>query len=89
MKVATSAYPLDWLDSWAQYEDKQARWVSDAAANGADLLVFPEYGAMELATLAGADVAADLERALHEVARHRPAVDALHAHRQHHSDRLG
>ena len=31
MKVATAAYNLDWLDSWAQYEDKLARWVSDAA----------------------------------------------------------
>lgn len=78
MKVATSAYPLDWLDSWAQYEDKQARWVSDAASNGADLLVFPEYGAMELATLAGADVAADLEQSLFAVAERTEAADAVH-----------
>ena len=47
MKIATAAYPLDWLDSWAQYEDKLAKWVCDAATQGADLLVFPEYGAME------------------------------------------
>ena len=51
MKVATAAYDLDWLDSWAQYEDKLDRWVSEAAGQGAELLVFPEYGAMELVYL--------------------------------------
>ena len=34
---------------------------------GADVLVFWEYGAMELASLAGANVAADLERSLFAV----------------------
>ena len=51
MKIATAAYPLDALHSWAQYEDKLSHWVAEAAGQGADLLVFPEYGAMELATL--------------------------------------
>ena len=46
-------------------------WVADAA--DCDLLVFPEYGAMELASLGGRAVAADLEASLHEVARHAPA----------------
>ncbi len=67
MKVATAAYDLDWLDSWAQYEDMLHRWVSDAAGQGADLLVFPEYGAMELSTLDGTDVSGDLERSIHAV----------------------
>ncbi len=78
MKIAAAAYPLGFLTDWAGYAAKLTAWVQDAAGQGADLLVFPEYGAMELASLGGADVAADLERALHEVARHRPAVDALH-----------
>jgi len=67
MKIATSAYPLDFFDSWAAYEDKMDKWVSEAAGNGAELLVFPEYGAMELATLAGTNVAADLEASLFAV----------------------
>ncbi|GGH39879.1 Predicted amidohydrolase [Cribrihabitans marinus] len=78
MKIATAAYPLDWLDSWAQYEDKIARWVSDAAGQGADLLVFPEYGAMELATLAGADAAGDLERSIHAVSDRMADAAGLH-----------
>ena len=77
--IAAAAYPLDWFDTFEAYEAKIARWVTDAAGQGAQLLVFPEYGAMELASLGGAEVADDLEGALREVARHRPAVDALHA----------
>ncbi|MES0863142.1 carbon-nitrogen hydrolase family protein [Ruegeria sp. SCPT10] len=78
MKVATAAYNLDWLDSWAQYEDKLDRWVSDAAEQGAELLVFPEYGAMELSTLEGADVAGDLERSILAVSDRMQDVQALH-----------
>ena len=59
MKIATAAYPLDLLSGWAAYEDKLSAWVDEAASHGADLLVFPEYAAMELATLAGLDVALD------------------------------
>lgn len=78
MKVATAAYPLDFLSSWAEYEDKIARWVQDAAGQGAQLLVFPEYGAMELATLAGAAVAGDLEASLFAVSERLAEADALH-----------
>ncbi|MGB5863613.1 MAG: carbon-nitrogen hydrolase family protein [Sulfitobacter sp.] len=78
MRVATAAYPLDVLQSWAQYEDKIAAWVAQAAANGATFLVFPEYGAMELATLDGLDVAGDLERSLFAVSDRLEAADALH-----------
>jgi predicted amidohydrolase len=78
MKIAAAAYPLDWFDSFADYEAKLSRWVAEGAGMGANLLVFPEYGAMELASLGGAAVAADLEGSLREVARHRDAADALH-----------
>ncbi|NUH67252.1 carbon-nitrogen hydrolase family protein [Sulfitobacter sp. S0837] len=79
MKIATAAYPLDVLTSWAQYEDKLAHWVAEAAVQGAELLVFPEYGAMELATLDGADVAGDLERSLYAVSDKLEEADRLHA----------
>lgn len=79
VRVAAAAYPLDWLADWADYETKIVAWVAEAAGRGAELLVFPEYGAMELASLGGREVAADLEAALREVDRHRPAADAMHA----------
>jgi len=77
MKIAAAAYDLTWFDRFEDYAEKQRSWVADAAGRGADLLVFPEYGAMELASLGGRAVAADLERALHEVARHGAAVASV------------
>jgi predicted amidohydrolase len=41
--------------------------------------VFPEYGAMELATLDGRDVALDLEASLRAVSDRVPEADAVHA----------
>lgn len=78
MKIAAAAYPLDYFDDFAAYAAKITAWVAEAAAQGAELLVFPEYGAMELGSLGGRTVAADLEACLHEVARWKPQVDALH-----------
>ena len=77
VRIAAAAYPFDWLDDIAAYEAKIAAWVADAA--DCDLLVFPEYGAMELASLGGPAIAADLEASLHEVARHESARDRIHA----------
>ncbi|WP_415921288.1 carbon-nitrogen hydrolase family protein [Tateyamaria sp. SN6-1] len=79
MKIATAAYSLSVLPDWAAYEDKLTDWVDTAASHGADLLVFPEYAAMELATLAGPDIAGDLEGSLHAVADRLDEADAFHA----------
>lgn len=76
IKIAAAAYRFDWLDDFDGYRLKLTRWVEKAS--DCDLLVFPEYGAMELASLGGKDIASDLEASLHEVARHEAARDALH-----------
>ncbi|WP_147124184.1 carbon-nitrogen hydrolase family protein [Shimia ponticola] len=77
MRIATAAYAMDPLPSWQAYVDKLHAWVAEAAAQGADLLVFPEYGAMELAAISGQ--AGDLEASLRAVSDLVPQVDALHA----------
>ena len=79
MKIATAAYPLDALTNWGDYAAKITDWVADAAGQGADLAVFPEYGAMELAMLDGPEVAGDLERSLHAVSSRIADVDDLHS----------
>lgn len=76
--LAAAAYPLNWFDRFEDYAEKLTQWVAQAAGQGAKLLVFPEYGAMEIASLGGGEVAGDLERALQEVARHGAVVSALH-----------
>ncbi|CUH63930.1 (R)-stereoselective amidase [Thalassovita gelatinovora] len=77
MKVATAAYPLDWFSDWAGYEDKMRLWVAEAAGQGADLLLFPEFGAMELASLAGPEDAADLHGSVRAVSQRLAASNAL------------
>ena len=71
MRIATAAYPLDWFDTWTAFESKARAWVSEAAEQGAELLVFPEYGAMELASLAGRNVSMDMEQSLRAVSGFR------------------
>lgn len=79
MKIAAAAYPLDFHEDFASFATKTRAWVDRAAAAGAGLLVFPEYGLMEQASLGGRSLSNDFEASLHEVARHRPATDALFA----------
>jgi len=78
MKVATAAYPLDPLRHWADYATKIEAWIADAAGQGAELLVFPEYGAMELSMLAGASAAGELESSAVAVSERIGEADALH-----------
>ncbi|TFL16062.1 carbon-nitrogen hydrolase family protein [Jannaschia formosa] len=85
MKVAVAAYPLDPVTDFDAWARKAAEWVERAEA---DLLVFPEYGAMELAHLDGSETAGDLEASLHAAARHGPAAqevwaDLARRHRAH------
>jgi predicted amidohydrolase len=80
VKIATAAYPLDFLPDWDAYVAKTNAWVDRAVGAGADLLVFPEYGRMELATLDGAEVAGDLERSLRAAARWSEKADELMAY---------
>lgn len=62
--IATAQYPVEELENWAAYEAKLLRWVQTAARNGARLLVFPEYGSMELVSLFDDSVRKDLARQL-------------------------
>jgi GNAT superfamily N-acetyltransferase len=64
-------------DGLGRLRGQDAHWVDPAVAAKADLLVFPEYGRMELATLDGPEAAGDLERSLHAAARWTEKADAL------------
>lgn len=75
--VAAAQYPIDRLESWDAYAAKLTRWVEQAAAAGASLAVFPEYGAMELASLDPATMG-DLAGSIETVSALLPRVDALH-----------
>ena len=77
VRIAAAQYPLDRFDSLRGYKEKLARWVGEATDAGAELLVFPEYGAIEYAGPAGA-AASDLQASLAVVARAMDEMDAEH-----------
>jgi predicted amidohydrolase len=78
LRVAAAQYPIDRLEGWQAYEAKLAAWVAEAVAAGAQLLVFPEYGAMELASLFPEPVPGDLLAQLPAVASLETRVVGLH-----------
>jgi predicted amidohydrolase len=68
LKIAAAQYPIDQPASLGEWQDKVARWVADGAATGAELLVFPEYAAIEQAACFGPEVYGDLNTTLETVA---------------------
>ena len=79
LKVAVAQYPIGQPSTVAEWREKAARWVRRGAETGAELLIFPEYGAIEAAATFGADIAADLQRTLSAVAGLADEMDAFYA----------
>ncbi len=79
VRIAAAQYPVDTIASWEAYRDKLSLWVDEAAGGGARLLVFPEYGSMELARTFAQEVWEDLQRSIDFVGGLRNKIDALHA----------
>jgi predicted amidohydrolase len=50
-KIASAQYDISFLETWPNFEAKIRRWVTEAAKHKADILLFPEYACMELASL--------------------------------------
>jgi predicted amidohydrolase len=65
VKVAVAQYDIGYFSHWSEFETKLTQWVQQAALHDAKLLVFPEYGSMELASLFGEAVYKDLNKQLH------------------------
>ncbi len=78
LKVASAQYPLDAVTSIADWRDKVARWVGEGCETGAQLLVFPEYAALEQAAAMGTAIAADLQATLEAVSAEAGERIAFH-----------
>lgn len=72
IRIAAAQWPIFAPADWAALEGTLDRWVADAATQSAELLVFPEYGAMSLTGLFTAAIQQDLAAQL-------DALQALHA----------
>lgn len=77
LHIAAAQYPLTEFGSLADYEAKVAAWVAEAAGRGAEVLVFPEYGAMELCSIGNRG--RDLHGSIDAVSELVPELDRLHS----------
>ncbi|WP_020157494.1 carbon-nitrogen hydrolase family protein [Methylobacter marinus] len=64
VKIATAQYDISFLENWRNYQAKIERWVAEAAGQGAKILLFPEYGSMELASLFSKEIYSSLNKQL-------------------------
>lgn len=79
VKAAVAQYDIGFFAQWFEFEDKLTQWVSQAAKNDAKLLVFPEYGSMELTSLFGESVYKDLGKQLHSMQEVYADYEALYS----------
>jgi predicted amidohydrolase len=69
LRVASAAYPIERIASFDAYAYKLGRAVAAAADGGGQLLVFPEYGSVELSAALPAADSGELRRELHGLQR--------------------
>ncbi len=75
VRIAAAQYPIGQPTSFAGWQGKVAIWAADALAQRAQLLVYPEYAAMELAAI-DKPTASDLHASLRAVVALGPQIDA-------------
>jgi len=62
LKIAAAQYDIGYFQSWRDYRRKMLRWLEEAVGENAQLLLFPEYASMELASLFNREIHASLSR---------------------------
>ena len=76
VRVATAQFPIGQPATFKAWADNIAEWVARGAETQAQLLVFPEYAAIELAHTCGPTIASNLQATLGAVADLVSAMEA-------------
>ena len=63
-RIACAQYDISFLQTWSNFESKIRRRVGEAAEQKAEILLFPEYACMELASLFPKEVYSSLSEQL-------------------------
>lgn len=71
IKIAVAQYSMNRHASFNAFLTNAENWVKEAAKNGARLVVFPEYGSIELVSLLNEAVQKDLALQLKEIQKFR------------------
>ena len=74
--LALAQYPITAHTSFEAWQHHTRRWVSEAAQNAAGLLLFPEYGSMELVSLLAPEIQQDLRGQVRALAVFQQAFEA-------------
>lgn len=72
MKLASAQYPIAKHDSLNAWKDHVQKWVNQACKEKAKLLVFPEYGSMELVSFLSEEVQRSLPSQIQEMQKSLP-----------------
>ena len=78
VRVAAAQYDIGYFHHWREYCDKARSWVEEAARNDAKILLFPEYGTLELASLFGSAAQESMDAQLHALQSVLPDYLALY-----------
>lgn len=70
--IALSNYPISQFNELADWRAHTEKWVTEALNQGAQVLVFPEYGSMELTSLLPLTIQHDLKQQLHAMQAYLP-----------------
>lgn len=65
--IAAAQYPITEHASFAHWKLHVERWVADAVSQNAQLLLFPEYGAMELVSVFSQEIRNNIRQQIHEL----------------------
>lgn len=79
MRIALAQYPITRCQTWADWRIHTEAWVAKGAQGNAQLLVFPEYGAMEVGALFPEDTQAYLDVQLEVLQHHLEALQTCYA----------
>lgn len=66
-KLALAQYPITYHQNFAAWKLHTKSWVSEAAQQGAKILVFPEYGSMELCSIFPIEIQQSLNAQISEL----------------------
>ncbi len=65
--IAAAQYPITEHASFAAWAEHTEKWIAEAAIKGAELLIFPEYGSMELVSIFTKEIRNDIRRQVKEL----------------------
>jgi predicted amidohydrolase len=71
LKLATAQYPIKFHQNFESWQSYTESWVKSAYSQGANILLFPEYGSMELVSLLEENVRNDIKKQVLEINKFR------------------